>query len=111
MAIGCIVVLTGKSDWISDGSIVIKLDNGPSLLGDITGSGCMAGTCVATFCAAACALDQDSDADARLVRGDMLLGAVGGLVMFLKHLLNETDCAFRQCSDVDNSCGNRRAKK
>lgn len=83
--IGCVVVLTGVTDWVSDGNIVIKLSNGHPLLGDITGSGCMVGTCVATFCASVSmsAKDQQSGTaaeDGRITRGDMLVAAVGGYV-------------------------------
>ena len=49
-------------------------------MGDITGSGCLVGTCVATFCAAAWELAKDGDEAAKPVKGDMLLGAVGGYV-------------------------------
>jgi len=77
------VVLTGVDDYVTDGTNVIKLSNGHDLLGSITGSGCMVGTTVATFCAAASMLAADergSDAkeDGRLVRGDMFSAAVGG---------------------------------
>ena len=75
--------MTGKTDWISDGNIVVRLDNGHQLLADITGSGCVVGTCVAIFCAAAASLakkgeETGGDNDRMLVRGDMLLGAIGG---------------------------------
>ncbi|KAI0930341.1 hypothetical protein AcW1_009060 [Taiwanofungus camphoratus] len=81
----CIVVLTGVTDWVSDGSTVVRLSNGHPLLGEITGSGCMVGTCVAIFCAAASmekAAERASDAaeDGMLVRGDMLVAAVGGVL-------------------------------
>ena len=75
------IVLTGVTDWISDGHTVIKLSNGHSLLGEITGSGCMVGTSVATFCAGVSmsATASGSSADnGRLTRGDMLVAAVGG---------------------------------
>ncbi|KIP06612.1 hypothetical protein PHLGIDRAFT_24498 [Phlebiopsis gigantea 11061_1 CR5-6] len=49
----CIIVLTGVTDWVSDGFAVAALRNGHPLLGAITGSGCMVGTAVATFCAGA----------------------------------------------------------
>lgn len=35
------MALTGITDWVSDGKSVVRLSNGHSLLGDITGSGCM----------------------------------------------------------------------
>jgi thiamine-phosphate diphosphorylase / hydroxyethylthiazole kinase len=56
---------------------VIRLDNGHELLGHITGSGCMVGTCVAVFCAAA-ASTVEVRTDKKLVDGDMLSGAIGG---------------------------------
>lgn len=68
--------MTGKTDWVSDGKIVVKLDNGHRLLGSITGSGCMLGTCIASFCAAASATVRLEDE--RLVSGDMLAASVGG---------------------------------
>jgi len=71
-------VMTGRTDWVSDGVTVVKLDNGHKLLGDITGSGCMVGTCIAVFCAAAAsALGK---ADGKLVDGDILNGAIGGVL-------------------------------
>ena len=44
---GCIVVLSGVTDYITDGQRVVALSNGHPLLGQITGSGCMLGTAVA----------------------------------------------------------------
>jgi len=79
----CIIAMTGKKDWVSDGKVVISIANGHDLLGHITGSGCMAGTSVATFCAGASILATEASAydDERvLVRGDMLTGAVGGIL-------------------------------
>ncbi len=76
-------MLTGVTDYVSDGTTVVRLSNGHPLLGEITGSGCMVGTAVATFCAgastaAAVARGGDEPEDAKLVRGDMLVAAVGG---------------------------------
>lgn len=76
--VGCIVVMTGKSDYVSDGKTVVRLDNGHELLGHITGSGCMVGTAVATFCGAAsveAAQGQNLGAG-KLVEGDMFGAAV-----------------------------------
>lgn len=75
----CIIVLTGITDYVSDGFAVVKLDNGHKLLGDITGSGCMVGTCVAVFCAAAASTDK-LQIDETLANGDMLSAAVGGVL-------------------------------
>ena len=76
-------MLTGVTDYVSDGRTVVRLRNGHALLGAITGSGCMVGTAVATFCAAASmahAAERAEDAaeDAKLVRGDMFAAAVAG---------------------------------
>lgn len=59
---------------------MVKLDNGHELLAHITGSGCMVGTCVAVFCAAA-ALTAEFRTNKKLVDGDMLSGAIGGYVL------------------------------
>ncbi|CDO76183.1 hypothetical protein BN946_scf185037.g6 [Trametes cinnabarina] len=80
-----IVVLTGVKDYVSDGTIVVRLSNGHPYLGEITGSGCMVGTAVATFCAgasmgAASQRNDDAPEDGRLVRGDMLAAAIGGVL-------------------------------
>lgn len=51
-------------------------------LGSITGSGCMTGTLVATFCAAArlhyLSGNEPHENLSELVQGDMLLGALAG---------------------------------
>ena len=77
---GCIVVLTGETDWLSDGKVVLRSTNGHSLLGNITGSGCMVGSSIATFCAAASisATQETTSSVARLVNGNMLIAALGG---------------------------------
>lgn len=72
--------MTGETDWISDGNITISSSNGNELLAHITGSGCIVGSSVATFCAAAnlTATKTNIEQARLLVRGDMLLGAVAG---------------------------------
>ncbi|MBW0562105.1 hypothetical protein O181_101820 [Austropuccinia psidii MF-1] len=45
----CVVAMTGETDWISDGSYIIKLQNGIKKLSSITGSGCMTGTSIGCF--------------------------------------------------------------
>ena len=82
---GAIVVLTGVVDYVSDGIRVARLSNGHPLLGEITGSGCMVGTAVATFCAGASmdaseARSPKALEDAKLVRGDMFIAAIAGWV-------------------------------
>jgi hydroxyethylthiazole kinase len=46
-----VVAITGKRDIISDGTRVLGVDNGHAMLQAITGTGCMATTVVAIFCA------------------------------------------------------------
>ena len=75
--------MTGKTDWVSDGTVTISSSNGHELLANITGSGCIVGTSVATFCAAANSLAKAESANTdqqKLVYGDMLIGAIGGCV-------------------------------
>ncbi|KAI0036855.1 thiamine biosynthetic bifunctional enzyme [Vararia minispora EC-137] len=79
----CIVILSGHIDYISDGDTVIQVSNGHPLLSQITGSGCMLGTTVATFCGAASmeAEKEPSETDpGTLVKGDMLSPAVAGVL-------------------------------
>jgi thiamine-phosphate diphosphorylase/hydroxyethylthiazole kinase len=85
---GCIIVMTGPDDWISDGDTVIKLSNGHPLLAAITASGCIVGTTVATFCGAVNMVAREQGevpavdlGNGRLVQGDMLVAAVAGSVL------------------------------
>lgn len=64
---GIVVAITGKQDIISDGKRVVLVDNGDPWLKTITGTGCMATTMIAAFCA---------------VERDYLLAASGGLIAF-----------------------------
>ncbi|EPQ30354.1 uncharacterized protein PFL1_01880 [Pseudozyma flocculosa PF-1] len=43
----CLVLLSGKTDYLSDGQRVVACDNGHELLGRITGSGCALGVMLA----------------------------------------------------------------
>lgn len=73
--------MTGEIDYISDGHTAVALSNGHKMLGDITGSGCIVGTAITAFAAAARILAPQSDEDeCRLVRGNMLQAAVAGYV-------------------------------
>ena len=58
---------------------MVALKNGHHYLGKITGSGCILGSCIATYCAAAAALSDDqSSSSYKLVDGDMFLSAIAG---------------------------------
>lgn len=81
----CIVVMTGPTDWISDGVSVATIENGHSLLPNITGSGCMVGSAIASCCAAvSVAAEQARNKeieDGKLTRGDMLAGVIAGFAI------------------------------
>jgi thiamine-phosphate diphosphorylase/hydroxyethylthiazole kinase len=79
LTLGCIVVMTGVTDYVTDGQTVLALSNGHPLLGDITGSGCMVGTAVATFCGAA-HIAAGGTAPGRLYGGDVLLAAASAVL-------------------------------
>ena len=46
-----VVAITGRRDIVSDGTRTVGVDNGHEMLTTITGSGCMATTAIAVFCA------------------------------------------------------------
>jgi thiamine-phosphate diphosphorylase/hydroxyethylthiazole kinase len=72
----CIVALTGPTDYVSDGNIVVALSNGHPLLGQITGSGCITGSCIAAFCAVSATNHKIQSG--KLVDGDMLMASIAG---------------------------------
>lgn len=76
-----IVAMTGKVDWVSDGKHVACLRNGHPLLGEITGSGCMVGTSVATFCGAlsVAAKAEKKPPLSPLADGDMFIATIAGI--------------------------------
>ncbi|KAL9101046.1 MAG: hypothetical protein Q9163_003661 [Psora crenata] len=63
-----IVLLTGPTDFLSDGERTLAIKNGHAYLGSITGSGCTLGTTIASFLA--------------VYREDRLLAALAGILMF-----------------------------
>lgn len=65
-ALGCVVALTGRTDTITDGKRVCRIDNGSPLLTSITGAGCMATSLVGSSCA---------------VSGSRFLGAAAGIAV------------------------------
>ena len=65
---GCVAVVTGAADVLSDGRRVLRVDNGHAWLGGITGAGCTLGTTLSAVLAA--------------WPGDPLLAAAAGVVMF-----------------------------
>ncbi|KKY15156.1 putative thiamine biosynthetic bifunctional [Phaeomoniella chlamydospora] len=55
-----IILLTGPTDYLSDGTVVLSISNGHPYLGKITGSGCALGAVIAGFCASARDLAEKS---------------------------------------------------
>ncbi|KAF9213060.1 hypothetical protein BGZ59_005968 [Podila verticillata] len=47
----CVVAMTGKVDYVSDGVRTVAIENGHSYQGRITGSGCMIASSIASFAA------------------------------------------------------------
>ncbi|KAL5351317.1 thiamine biosynthetic bifunctional enzyme [Pseudogymnoascus australis] len=63
-----IVLMTGSTDYVSDGRRTIAVKNGHKYLGQITGSGCVLGTTISAMLA--------------VHRHDKLIAAVAGLLLF-----------------------------
>lgn len=64
----CIVLLTGATDYLSDGTRTVAISNGSSLLGKITGSGCALGSVVTSYLA--------------VYRDDKFLAALAGVLHY-----------------------------
>ena len=79
--LGCIVVATGKIDFISDGNTVIKIFNGTSKLKSVTGTGCMTGSLIGSYLGAYNSLEdreRDSFKKVEAVAMGVLTMAVSG---------------------------------
>ncbi|KAJ5084109.1 hypothetical protein NUU61_008688 [Penicillium alfredii] len=63
-----VVLLTGATDYVSDGERVIAVDNGHPYLGQVTGTGCAIGTISGCFLTAH--------------RSDKLLAVLSGILMY-----------------------------
>lgn len=63
-----VILMTGSTDIVSDGTRTILIRNGHTLLGDITGSGCTLGTTIASVLA--------------VYRDDKLLAALAGILLY-----------------------------
>jgi len=76
--------MSGIKDYISDGVVTYELSNGHPLLGSFSGSGCMLGAVVASFCGAASmnwkGTSNDALAPTFLAPGSMLSATVGGVL-------------------------------
>ena len=63
--LGCVTVITGATDVLSDGSRTVWIKNGTELLTNVTGTGCMCTSLVGSFCG---------------VENDLLIAAAGGIL-------------------------------
>ncbi|MCJ1298998.1 hypothetical protein MMC08_001789 [Hypocenomyce scalaris] len=63
-----VTILTGRTDYLSDGERTYSIKNGDAYLGHITGSGCTLGTTIASFLA--------------VHKDDKLLATLAGVLMF-----------------------------
>ena len=63
-----VILMTGTTDYLSDGERTYAIKNGHAYLGSITGSGCTLGTTIAAFLA--------------VHREDKLLAALAGILMY-----------------------------
>ncbi|OAP54778.1 hydroxyethylthiazole kinase [Fonsecaea erecta] len=64
----CIVLMTGKTDYLSDGTRTVAIRNGSNWLSKITGSGCALGAVIASYLA--------------VHRDDKFLAALAGILHF-----------------------------
>ncbi|KAI1291637.1 hypothetical protein EDD11_008838 [Mortierella claussenii] len=68
----CVVAMTGKVDYVSDGVRTVTIENGHEYQGRITGSGCMSASSIASFAAI-----SPSDHFAAAVAGILALNLAG----------------------------------
>lgn len=74
-----VVVMTGKTDLVSDGARTVAIDNGHEYLGAITGTGCTLGTTISAMVAAASSPSSSSSSSGG---GDRLAAVVAGILLF-----------------------------
>ena len=71
--LGTVVAVTGQTDYITDGSRVVAVDNGHPLMSRVTGMGCTASALVGAF------LAVEPDAVLAASRALVVLGLAGEL--------------------------------
>ena len=62
---GCVVVVTGPTDYVTDGAVTLALSGGEAMVQQVTGSGCALSALVVAFVACAAA-DGEGDGLGRL---------------------------------------------
>ncbi|WP_232698474.1 hydroxyethylthiazole kinase [Brevibacillus daliensis] len=55
--LNCVVVITGETDIVTDGNRVFTINNGHSMLANVTGTGCMSASLIGAFCGATTTAD------------------------------------------------------
>lgn len=46
----CVIAVTGRTDYVTDGKRALLIDRGTDMLGQISGSGCMTASLIGVFC-------------------------------------------------------------
>ncbi|KAE8222686.1 hypothetical protein CF319_g4148 [Tilletia indica] len=84
----CLVLLTGKTDYLTDGELCVTCENGHELLGRVTGTGCALGTLVAAGMAAGARLSREEektqDVDEAKREEERTKGGIGRLMVDAK---------------------------
>ena len=86
---GCIVLASGETDLVTDGTGVTAIHNGTSQLGWITGTGCMLGAVCACFLAAAVPLEAAKAACVTMGVSGELAATPKGNGTFLMNLIDQ----------------------
>ena len=76
--LGCVVVISGAVDVVSDGKKVVLIENGHPMLANQTGTGCMCSSLIGSFCGA-----EPADPFAASVSA-MLCMSIAGEIAFKK---------------------------
>ena len=67
--LGCVVAITGASDFIANGERVACVENGHPMMSRITGTGCMCSSLIGSFCGAVPDLQFEATVAALLTMG------------------------------------------
>lgn len=85
-ATNAVILLTGASDFLSDGRRTLRVDGGHEHLGMVTGTGCTLGTAVSAMLAAAIPAGSGDGKGNGIIGGngggDALVAAAAGVAVF-----------------------------
>lgn len=107
-SLGCIVAITGKDDYVSDGTVMYKISNGTPLLTKVTGTGCLLSSVIGAFLA----VEKDAAAAAAAalayygVAAEKAVEVTGHnpgsfQIEFLNQLYRTDEAAVRQHASID----------